>query len=596
MLCTPFLLYINSILLITIMLAKYSTEKALLCTILMGIFIIGILTVSDYGITYDEPMEIDMVKWHFDYATSNIDYPVPLIRYYGIVFNGFCELIYSVAASFNLVVHDTSLHILVSKIQIKHVLTFFWTFSIYFFVTDIVRIITSPQPPAKKRPEAVDSKVSNFKLGYWITPIVLSLFPRFWGHGFFNPKDIPFAVLFTLVTLIGTKLVGLYLDTSAQPSQLARKSVAYGTLVGILGGIRPIGIISLLFFGLTCILVVEKQIGWRKIIFRLIPYYMAAIFTCFLTLFILYPSAWKNPFSWLISSFTVLSKYPWYGHVLFSGNYILSTSLPWSYIPKYILVSTPEIIILISLLGIILAVIKYKNFSVIQKSAFVLIGFQTFTLPMLAIINQSTLYDEIRHFLFIVPGMAVYGSTALIWLSRLEVKSIARVSLFSILIVSLTSILIDTYRLHPYEYTYFNHLSGRLASAQYQYESDYWGLSFKESAQWLNSNVPKQSQKVAILGPGLSALPFLRSDFQIVGAQYNEKIVSSIRTKTRAHLFKEMISSAYSFPATKTNVKEDIYIIALRRWELNNVFSECPILHEVKRDGATLSVIRKCIL
>jgi hypothetical protein len=578
------------------MLAKYSTEKVLLYTILMGIFIVGILTVGDYGITYDEPIEIDMVKWHFEYATSNIDYPEPLIRYYGIVFNGFCELIYSVAASLNLVVHDTSLHILASKIQIKHFLTFLWTFSTYFFVTGIVRIITSPQPTAKKRPEAVDSKVSNFKLEYWIAPIVLTLFPRFWGHGFFNPKDIPFAVLFTLVTLIGTKLAGLYLDTSTQPSQLARRSIAYGILVGILGGIRPIGIISLVFFGLTCILVVEKQIGWRKIIFRLIPYYMAAIFTCLITLFILYPSAWNNPFSWLISSFTVLSKYPWYGHILFSGNYIPSNSLPWSYIPKYILISIPEISILISMIGIILAVIKYKNFSAIQKSAFVLVGFQTFTLPIMAILNQSTLYDEIRHFLFVVPGMAIYGSTALIWLSRLEIKKIARISAFSILIVSLTSILIDMHSLHPYEYTYFNHLSGGLASAQYQYESDYWGLSFKESTQWLNTNVHKQNQKVVILGAGLSVLPFLRSDFQVVSAQYNYKIASNIRTKTRPHIFKEIVSSAFSLPAAKTNFKEDIYIIAIRRWEFNNVFSECPILHEVKRDGATLSVIRKCIL
>jgi hypothetical protein len=578
------------------MLTKYSTEKVLLNTILMGIFIIGILIVGDYGISYDEPMEIDMVKWHFDYATSNIDYPVPLIRYYGIVFNGFCELIYSIARLFSLIIHDTSLNILVSKIQVKHIVTFLWAFSTYFVVTDLVRIMTSPYLPTERRQADVSSKVSGFKLGYWITPIVLALFPRFWGHGFFNPKDIPFAVLFTLVTLIGIKLAELYLDISAQPGQLARKSIAYGILVGLLGGIRPIGIISLLFFGLTCIIVIEKRVGWRGIIFHLIPYYIVAILTCCLTLFILYPSAWENPFSWLISSFTVLSKYPWDSYVLFSGNYIKSTSLPWSYIPKYILITTPEITILISIIGFILSVAKYKSFSVVQKSAFVLIGFQTFTLPIMAILNQSTLYDEIRHFLFMVPGMAVYSSTALIWLSRLEMKSTARISVFSILIISLVSILTDMSRLHPYEYAYFNHLSGRLASVQYQYESDYWGLSFKEGTQWLNSNVYKQNQKVVILGPSLSALPFLRSDFQIVNAQFNDKIVSNIHTKVRSNIFREKIRTAHSLPATKTGGNEDIYIVALRRWELNNVFQECPIIHEVKRDGAALSVIRKCVL
>jgi hypothetical protein len=38
----------------------------------------------------------------------------------------------------------------------------------------------------------------------WYGPVVLALFPRFWGHSFFNPKDIPFAAMFTLGTFLGT--------------------------------------------------------------------------------------------------------------------------------------------------------------------------------------------------------------------------------------------------------------------------------------------------------------------------------------------------------------------------------------------------------
>jgi hypothetical protein len=43
-------------------------------------------------------------------------------------------------------------------------------------------------------------------------------------------------------------------------------------------------------------------------------------------------------------------------------------------------------------------------------------------------------------------------------------------------------------RAHPYQYVYFNPLVGGLSRASRSYETDYWGLSLREAAEWMSAN------------------------------------------------------------------------------------------------------------
>src|ERR1035441_1240386 len=45
-------------------------------------------------------------------------------------------------------------------------------------------------------------------------------------------------------------------------------------------------------------------------------------------------------------------------------------------------------------------------------------------------------------------------------------------------------------RLHPYQYTAFNLLSGGVRGAQDKYMLDYWGLAFKQAADELRTRLP----------------------------------------------------------------------------------------------------------
>ena len=48
------------------------------------------------------------------------------------------------------------------------------------------------------------------------------------------------------------------------------------------------------------------------------------------------------------------------------------------------------------------------------------------------------------------------------------------------------SVVMTMITLHPFQYIYFNPSSGGLPAAYNRDETDYWGISHKEAATWLN--------------------------------------------------------------------------------------------------------------
>jgi hypothetical protein len=53
---------------------------------------------------------------------------------------------------------------------------------------------------------------------------------------------------------------------------------------------------------------------------------------------------------------------------------------------------------------------------------------------------------------------------------------------------------IEMVRLHPYQYTYFNHVAGGVSGARGRYMLDYWGLSFKEASDKLLAKLAERGE------------------------------------------------------------------------------------------------------
>ncbi|NCR71645.1 MAG: hypothetical protein GPI93_10795 [Microcystis aeruginosa LG13-12] len=529
---------------------------------IFAIATIGLAVVGNYGITWDEPIEVDMVVQNWDYIRRNK--PIhEMSRHYGFYFNYISQLIYETEQNIspdtpNLPPNPTPKDEWLANIwqvtRVKHVVTFLFSLIAYLSVVGIVAILAG-----------IESA--------WLGALILALFPTFWGHSFFNPKDIPFAAMFTLGTFSGSLLLDKYFKSENQTIKLGFNSLTlysclYGIIAGLITGIR-IGGFFILFYFIFAHLVARWNLKTiLKTIGRFLPLYAIIILFWAITTYIVYPAAWRSPITWFIEAITLMSKYNiWDNTVLFDGQNIPGRSLPWYYLPRLFSLTTPVLLQIAAIVGVIWILTKMTKLTPTQRACALILLLQAFLLPTVAILRQSTLYDGIRHFLFVIPALAAIASTAIIWTyHKLKQKSI-KIFLTTLLILNFSVIVYDMISLHPYEYTYYNRAYGGLKAAQGQQETDYWGSSLKEGMEWLNQNAAANST-IVVAGPIFAAE-------MVENHQRNFTII-------------------YRDDFAWGKAPEPDYYMGLSRYDYFQAFPHCPIVHAVQRQDTPLTIIKRC--
>jgi hypothetical protein len=526
------------------------------------IVVIGLPTVQDYGMSVDEGTEIAMVRRNFELITKGKPIPGDL-KYFGPVFNVTSEVVFQIGqyltkgSGYNpldyreeLESEQSRLQALADRLNVKHYMTFLVSLITYAAVAGLVGILCGADYA-------------------WFGALTLVFFPIFWGHSFFNPKDPPFAALFTLVTLAGAYLINFYVNAN-EPIHLGRNkatlyTVLFGVLVGLLSGIR-IGGFLVLFFILGTYLILQLSKGFRaKKFLDFCGLYILLCVVWFIVNTICYPAFWSNPIGGFLETIGYLSQHRLQIQVLFEGQFIPIQSLPRNYLPTWIFFSIPLIFQLAFIIGTGLIIARYHNLSNLQRACVILVLFQVVFLPLVAIVKNSPVYDGMRHFLFILPGIAVISATAFIWiyqsLSQLKFKIIAA----TFITIVYAAIALDMVALHPYQYIYVNRVSGGLENVRNRYDTEYWGLSLREAMEWVNENA-KPNTTVLVGGFIYSAQLFADPNLKVIG--YDEAI------------------------AAKT--PKPYYYLAWPRWDAQQQLPECPVVHEVTRLGVPLSIVKRC--
>jgi hypothetical protein len=100
--------------------------------------------------------------------------------------------------------------------------------------------------------------------------------------------------------------------------------------------------------------------------------------------------------------------------------------------------------------------------------------------------RRMPLYDGMRHFLFLVPLLAVLAGVSVSVFLRSPAARPVKAAGIALLAGASLVTLVDMVRLHPYESVYFNRLwAGGTKAGIDRYEGDYWCLSYKEGCEWL---------------------------------------------------------------------------------------------------------------
>ncbi|GAB4418522.1 MAG: hypothetical protein Kow002_05500 [Anaerolineales bacterium] len=493
-------------------------------------------------------------------------------------------------------------------------------------------------------------------LGVWASFGATLLFvtqPVFWGHGFINPKDMPFAAMFTLsvapglrlhdyffnglldsvasawdslphrikttlktaaviwaasililfagVAHIQTGLSNLVLSAHAQPdsfmasvfSLLAEDFTSapadvYVTKIFVLflrlrgtftllstlallwlfrkrfpGGLRLLGS-PLLWAGfavgfatsmriagpLAGLLVAVYLFGraGKKAILPVILYGAVGVTVMYLT----WPYLWGGPVERLLDGLGAMSAFPWQGRTLFAGVYYPASEIPKAYLPTLLAWQLTEPVWVLFFAGLTVAGWSFARTRKYGGVLFLALGW--FIIPFIGFVfGGISLYDNFRQVLFILPPVFLVIGVSFEWLFGRVRRTLWRALIIAVLVLPGIKAI---ERLHPYEYAYYNSFAGGTGGAFRRYETEYWGTSFREAADFLNTH-GKANARIMAIGPGHTLSPFLREDFKMVDSDPD-------------------------------------YVVMLTRYDFDlENYTQFPDWYRVERDGAVFAVIRE---
>ena len=359
------------------------------------------------------------------------------------------------------------------------------------------------------------------------TVLLLALCPTFYGHMFMNPKDAPFAVAMIVLML------GLVRLAQEYPAPSPRTILIVGIGAGLAIGCRILGGLSLIYavIGFMPLLIDDvRNQGAReaarrfaRVLYMLLP----GLIFGYLIMGLVWPWSIMEPANPLraLTYFSHFFEKPW--KEMFDGALVSVPDMPWSYLPTLFALQLPELMLALLAGGIAITfmALPRKDIAARQKTILLMLTLAA-TLPLvIAMVKRPALYNGIRHFIFVVPPMAVLGGVAFArlmdWL-RVNHRG-AQAAAVAVFSFGLMLPAAEMIRLHPYQYTHFNYVAGTVRYADNFFMLDYWGLALKQASDALREEIdtrqehPPQGRKwkVAVCGPQRPAQVALGPDFTI---------------------------------------------------------------------------------
>ncbi len=410
----------------------------------------------------------------------------------------------------------------------------------------------------------------------FLAALFLALTPNYYGQMFNNPKDVPFAVgmawsLYYLVRL----LPGL-------PRPDWRLVLKLGLAVGLALAIRVGGLLILGYVGLALLLFVAWRLGET----RALKEAAADSWTCFWrvlapavavaypVMLLFWPWAQQSPLVNPVKALTYFSHEIFPFLTLFAGEYVPASDLPWEYLPTYILLALPELVLILLAASPVAAYLAFRRqgwgLGRDRIVGYGLLGFAIVFPVAYAVAIKAVLFDGMRHFIFVLPPIAaaaaIVADSALGRMAHWRFRRAAygALALYGLIHVSVMAML------HPDEYVYYNAFVGGTHGAEGLFKLDYWANSYVEDSQALENHLRQEY-----------GADFMDHDFTVFACG-------------------PPVSAAYYFPPNfiftpdRDNAQ---FVIAFTKDECNKTVTGKEI-YRVERLGTLLSVVldRRAIL
>lgn len=409
---------------------------------------VGLAWYDDYGISSDEQFQMDKSRLALDYVLGRNDQLLSYAdRHYGALF----PLVLDTPLAFT---SDTR-----AFYMARHLLNFlFWYLGVVLFYKLLRR----------------------YNWGRWIAlggTALLALHPHLFGHGFFNPKDIPYLVVY---------IAALYTLDVFLRGMNARGALLHGFASGMLVVFRLPGV---LVWAGTALMMLLLLLAGRAPLKRLLGLGLVYVLAAFTTLYVFLPALWHDPLGEM-ATFLGMDLFVWAGKELLMGTFYKAEDLPWYHLPAYLAVCTPPLVLGLFAAGHWFTLARawadrrLQYGETLQRLAPLVL----FWLSMAVLLATKPLvYNGWRHIYFLYPLMLLVALDAAAqlpgWLQSRGLPALwAQAGSGGAVLAQVLLLLVFILQSHPYEFVYYNLLAGRsLANARTRYIMDYWGLSYREA-------------------------------------------------------------------------------------------------------------------
>jgi len=459
-------------------------SKTLNYKVWVGIFFgallaLGLISFRDYGVSADEMTQRSIGLTSLAYLANlfNIRFLLgsaqPLAdpasvfltqrdRDYGVAFELPAEFLIKV-----LNLHDANAYFF------RHLLTFLIFYAAVYFFYKLVKL-----------------RYQDWRIGL-LGAVFLVLSPRIFSDGFFNDKDLVFMSVFAIgiYTLVRFVLKpGLF--TGLWHALACALAIDLRLMAVILPAVTVVTLLAL---------AARKELSLGKLIGYLGTYLalMALLVVAF------WPWLWLDPLGNFVLAFKNMARFRHAPDMVFMGNIVNASRLPWYYIPVWIGVTTPILYLILFLVGASATVNtlirniwdKTKTLWANDAQLQDLLFLGLFFAPLLAVIMlHSILYNGWRQMYFIYPAFLLVSIRGLIGLWALtNTKQIARRILLVLVIGSMGFTSYWMVRWHPHQYLYFNVLAGPFAK---RFDVDYWAVAYRPVLAKIVGQDPKANYSI----------------------------------------------------------------------------------------------------
>lgn len=179
-------------------------------------------------------------------------------------------------------------------------------------------------------------------------------------------------------------------------------------------------------------------------------------------------------------------------------------TIPWYYVPVWMLISTPIWYIVIFFLSVILIIknvllTKRKNLllKIFFEYKYLVWAITLAIVPWLIIlIKEANLYNGWRHCYFLVPPLVLFVLYGVDLTSR-KVNKRSKAIIALLIVIGLFNQFRWIYANHPFEMVYFNEIGKKWGA---EFDRDYWHLSNLQACRYILEN--DDSEKITLQTSG----------------------------------------------------------------------------------------------